>query len=49
MRRVRLQKQQTKSGSPRTREVAEERPRPEVRKDVARTWWPDGWPGSHSA
>ncbi|MGV9454273.1 hypothetical protein [Streptomyces sp. NPDC003635] len=45
MRRTTVQKPLRKSDSRRmTREEADERPagRPEVRKDIARTWWPDG-------
>ncbi|MEU1197831.1 hypothetical protein ABZ446_16585 [Streptomyces sp. NPDC005813] len=44
MRRVTVQKPQRKSDSRRVREDIDERPagRPEVRKDIARTWWPDG-------
>ncbi|MFE0966095.1 hypothetical protein [Streptomyces fungicidicus] len=44
MRRVTVQKPPRKSDARRAREEAEERPtgRPEVRKDIARTWWPDG-------
>ncbi|MEU6776179.1 hypothetical protein [Streptomyces sp. NPDC046759] len=43
MRRVTVQKPLKKTAGHRTREEAEERPagRPEVRKDIARTWWPD--------
>ncbi|MEU0073215.1 hypothetical protein ABZ027_27240 [Streptomyces sp. NPDC006332] len=42
MRRMTVQKPLKKTGS-QVREEAEERPagRPEVRKDIARTWWPD--------
>ncbi|WAZ20693.1 hypothetical protein STRCI_001827 [Streptomyces cinnabarinus] len=45
MRRVTVQKPLRKTDSRRTsREETDERPsgRPEVRKDIARTWWPDG-------
>lgn len=44
MRRVTVQKPLKKSDSRRIREEADERPsgRQEVRKDIARTWWPDG-------
>ncbi|MGW0767899.1 hypothetical protein [Streptomyces sp. NPDC002671] len=47
MRRMTVQKPLKKTDSRRireTREAAEERPtgRPEVRGDIARTWWPDG-------
>ncbi|MEV5878169.1 hypothetical protein AB0L75_28880 [Streptomyces sp. NPDC052101] len=44
MRRATVQKPLKKTDSRRNREEAEERPavRPEVRKDIARTWWPDG-------
>ncbi|MFJ2236129.1 hypothetical protein [Streptomyces sp. NPDC087859] len=44
MRRVTVQKPLKKSDSRRIREEAEEGSagRPEVRKDIARTWWPDG-------
>ncbi|GAB2948618.1 MULTISPECIES: hypothetical protein [Streptomyces] len=44
MRRVTLQKPLKKSDSRRVREEADTRPaeRPEVRKDIQRTWWPDG-------
>jgi hypothetical protein len=43
MRRLTVQKPLKKTDARRVREEAEERPsgRPEVRKDVARTWWPD--------
>ncbi|MEV5320061.1 hypothetical protein AB0K92_20780 [Streptomyces sp. NPDC052687] len=44
MRRV-MHKPLKKSDARRIREeAAEERPagRPEVRKDIARTWWPEG-------
>ncbi|WEH19117.1 hypothetical protein [Streptomyces sp. VNUA24] len=44
MRRTTVQKPLRKSTSRRVRDEAEERPveRGEVRKDIARTWWPDG-------
>ncbi|MFG2355527.1 hypothetical protein [Streptomyces sp. NPDC048521] len=44
MRRTTVQKPLKRTDSRRIREEAEERPavRPEVRKDIARTWWPDG-------
>ncbi|GAA3240295.1 MULTISPECIES: hypothetical protein [unclassified Streptomyces] len=44
MRRTTVQKPLKKTDSRRTREKAEERPsgRPEIREDIARTWWPDG-------
>jgi hypothetical protein len=44
MRRVTVQKPSRRTDTRRVREEADERPaeRPEVRKDVARTWWPDG-------
>ncbi|WP_369270088.1 hypothetical protein AB5J55_08665 [Streptomyces sp. R11] len=45
MRRVTVQKPlKRKSDARLVREEADERPsgRPEVRKDIARTWWPDG-------
>ncbi|MFJ8200310.1 hypothetical protein [Streptomyces sp. NPDC096152] len=45
MRRTTVQKPLRKTDTRRVREeAAEERPaaRPEVRKDIARTWWPDG-------
>ncbi|MES4892057.1 hypothetical protein [Streptomyces sp. NPDC096012] len=48
MRRVTVRKPLKRTDSRRIREEAQERPsghlqaRPEVRKDVARTWWPDG-------
>lgn len=43
MRRVTVQKPLKKTDGRRIREEAEENParRPEVRKDVARIWWPD--------
>ncbi|MEV0175964.1 hypothetical protein AB0I00_33250 [Streptomyces sp. NPDC050803] len=44
MRRMTVQKPLKKTDSRRLREESDERPtaRPEVRKDIARTWWPDG-------
>jgi hypothetical protein len=44
MRRMTVQKPLKKTDARRVREEADERPaaRPEVRKDIARTWWPDG-------
>ncbi|MER5880166.1 hypothetical protein [Streptomyces sp. NPDC001910] len=44
MRRATVQKPLRKPDSRRVRDEAEERPaaRPEIRKDIARTWWPDG-------
>ncbi|MFJ2952237.1 MULTISPECIES: hypothetical protein [unclassified Streptomyces] len=44
MRRVTVQKPPRKTDARRVRAEAEERPagRPEVRGDIARTWWPDG-------
>ncbi|GHH92216.1 hypothetical protein [Streptomyces capillispiralis] len=44
MRRVTVQKPLRKTDARRVRERADERPagRPEVREDVARTWWPEG-------
>ncbi|MFE2419958.1 hypothetical protein [Streptomyces hokutonensis] len=44
MRRVTVQKPLKKSDARRVRDKTDERPveRPEVRKDIARTWWPDG-------
>ncbi|GGX50146.1 hypothetical protein GCM10010515_16820 [Streptomyces fructofermentans] len=44
MRRTTLQKPLRKPDSRRPRDESEERPaqRPEVRKDIRRTWWPDG-------
>jgi hypothetical protein len=43
MRRVTVQKPLKKTDVRRAREEAAGRPagRPEVRKDIARTWWPD--------
>jgi hypothetical protein len=44
MRRVTVQKPLKKSDTRRVREEPDERPaeRPEIRKDIARTRWPDG-------
>ncbi|MFI1367799.1 hypothetical protein [Streptomyces griseochromogenes] len=44
MRRMTVHKPLKRTDSRRIRKEAEERPaeRPEVRKDIARTWWPDG-------
>ncbi|MGW0815289.1 hypothetical protein ACWD00_18865 [Streptomyces viridiviolaceus] len=44
MRRVTVQKPLKKTDARRVGEEADERPsgRPEVRKDIARTWWPEG-------
>ncbi|MFE0384179.1 hypothetical protein ACFW1F_08845 [Streptomyces bungoensis] len=45
MRRVTVQKPLKKTDTRRIREEAERRnpaARPEVREDIARTWWPDG-------
>ncbi|MEW2115719.1 hypothetical protein AB0945_11080 [Streptomyces sp. NPDC005474] len=44
MRRVTVQKPLKKSDARRVREKADERTteRSEVRKDIARTWWPEG-------
>lgn len=43
MRRTTVQKPRDTKSSRRVREKAEERPapRPEVREDIARTWWPE--------
>ncbi|MEV6835079.1 hypothetical protein AB0N17_11265 [Streptomyces sp. NPDC051133] len=43
MRRVTVQKPLKRTDSRRIRQEAEESPvgRPEVRKDIARIWWPD--------
>ncbi|MFJ4684094.1 hypothetical protein ACIQNG_23055 [Streptomyces sp. NPDC091377] len=43
MRRMTVQKPLKKSDARRVREEHEERPAagPEVRKDIARTWWPE--------
>ncbi|WP_460062373.1 hypothetical protein [Streptomyces sp. YKOK-I1] len=42
MRRIRVKSRTLKTDTRRIREEADERPveRPEVRKDIARTWWP---------
>lgn len=44
MRRVTVHKPLKKTDSRRVRDEADERPveRPEVRKDIARIWWPNG-------
>ncbi|WP_099503014.1 MULTISPECIES: hypothetical protein [Streptomyces] len=44
MRRMTVQKPLRKSASRHLRDEPDERPteRQEVRKDIARTWWPDG-------
>lgn len=44
MRRVTVHKPLKKSDTRQIREEADERPagRPEVRKDIARVWWPEG-------
>ncbi|MFE3637667.1 hypothetical protein [Streptomyces cellostaticus] len=44
MRRTTVQKPLKRTDRRRLREEAEERPagRPEVRGDIARTWWPEG-------
>lgn len=44
MRRTTVQKPLKKSDARRSREEAEQSPsgRPEIRKDIARTWWPAG-------
>ncbi|MFI6563148.1 MULTISPECIES: hypothetical protein [unclassified Streptomyces] len=44
MRRTTVQKPLKKTDSRRVRDEADDRPsgRPEVRRDIARTWWPDG-------
>ncbi|MEU8586378.1 hypothetical protein AB0C59_05125 [Streptomyces sp. NPDC048664] len=44
MRRVTVHKPLKRTDSRRVREEADERPvdRPEVRKDIARVWWPQG-------
>ncbi|MGW2564693.1 hypothetical protein [Streptomyces sp. NPDC001537] len=44
MRRTTVHKPLRKTDARKVREEADERPsgRPEVRKDIARTWWPDG-------
>ncbi|CAM5281801.1 putative protein OS=Streptomyces tendae OX=1932 GN=F3L20_09160 PE=4 SV=1 [Streptomyces tendae] len=43
MRRLTVQKPLKKTDARRVREEPDERPsmRPEVRKDIARTWWPE--------
>ncbi|MHC0430524.1 hypothetical protein ACX6XY_10080 [Streptomyces sp. O3] len=44
MRRQTVQKPVNRTTSRRKRDRADEpaRPRPEIRQDVRRTWWPDG-------
>ncbi|MGW2720670.1 hypothetical protein [Streptomyces sp. NPDC001492] len=44
MRRTTVQKPLRKTDARKVREEADEGAsgRPEVRKDIARTWWPDG-------
>ncbi|MFF5859235.1 hypothetical protein ACFY8B_27030 [Streptomyces sp. NPDC012751] len=44
MRRTTMQRPLKRTDSRRSREEPEQRPagRPEVRADIARTWWPDG-------
>ncbi|WP_267145906.1 hypothetical protein [Streptomyces sp. FB2] len=44
MRRTTVQKPLKKSDTRRVREEADQSPwgRPEIRKDIARTWWPEG-------
>ncbi|MEU7303993.1 hypothetical protein [Streptomyces sp. NPDC007206] len=44
MRRTTVHKPLKKTDSRRVRDEPEDRPvgRTEVRKDIARTWWPDG-------
>ncbi|MHB9862818.1 hypothetical protein [Streptomyces sp. YIM S03343] len=44
MRRITVQKPLKRTDPRRTGDDPEDRPagRPEVRKDIARTWWPDG-------
>ena len=44
MRRTTVQKPLKKSDTGRVREEADQSPsgRPEIRKDIARTWWPEG-------
>ncbi|CAL9312899.1 hypothetical protein [Streptomyces sp. R02] len=44
MRRVTVRKPSRRTDTRRVHEEADERPaeRPEIRKDIARTWWPDG-------
>ncbi|MFJ5778295.1 hypothetical protein [Streptomyces sp. NPDC093094] len=43
MRRATVQKPLKRSDSRRIRDEAEEQPvtRPEIRKDIARVWWPE--------
>jgi hypothetical protein len=44
MRRVTVQKPLKKTDGRQVREEADARPagRPEIRADIARTWWPEG-------
>ncbi|MFC8783708.1 hypothetical protein ACFW20_25650 [Streptomyces nigra] len=44
MRRTTVQKPLKKSDARSVREEADQSPsgRPEIRKDIARTWWPEG-------
>ncbi|MEU6542196.1 hypothetical protein [Streptomyces sp. NPDC046859] len=44
MHRTTVQKPLKKSDARRVREEADQSPsgRPEIRKDIARTWWPEG-------
>jgi hypothetical protein len=44
MRRTTVQKPLKRTDTRRVREETDERPaaRPEIRKDVLRTWWPEG-------
>ncbi|CAL9382884.1 hypothetical protein SUDANB58_01093 [Streptomyces sp. enrichment culture] len=44
MRRVTVHKPRKQTDARRAREEAEKRPggRPEIRRDIARVWWPDG-------
>ncbi|GHA11033.1 hypothetical protein ACFOOM_26615 [Streptomyces echinoruber] len=44
MRRMTVQKPLRKTDARRVREETDEYPaeRPEIRRDIARTWWPDG-------
>ncbi|MFF7332082.1 hypothetical protein ACIQU5_21750 [Streptomyces sp. NPDC090306] len=44
MRRTTVQKPLKRTDTRRVREETDERPgaRPEIRKDIARTWWPEG-------
>jgi hypothetical protein len=44
MRRVTVHKPLKKTDGRRVRDESEDRPvgRPEERRDIARTWWPDG-------